>query len=294
MSAVKYADEFERCRNLVEAALSHSFLEQVPQTKLLDAMRYSLLAGGKRIRPVLLLQFCKAAGGEMERALPLACAVEMLHTYSLIHDDLPCMDDDELRRGKPTNHIVYGVCTATLAGDALQAAAFRTLLRAELPTYVTAEAGALLADAAGEHGICGGQYLDMQAEGRTLTIGELTLVHSLKTASMLRAAAEIGVVAAGAGKEQRLAAAAYAKALGLAFQVRDDMLDCTATTQKLGKPAGSDAARRKNTFFSLLGISACEEVVRNKTDEAKSAIRGKFADTGFLEWIADWLAGREN
>lgn len=289
-----YAEEFEHCRSMVEAALARCFMEQVPQIELLEAMRYSLLAGGKRIRPILLLQFCRAAGGEVEKALPLACSVEMLHTYSLIHDDLPCMDDDELRRGKPTNHMVYGVCTATLAGDALQAAAFRNLLQAGLPADVIAEAGALLADAAGEHGICGGQYLDMKAEGRILTIEELTLVHNLKTASMLRAAAEMGVVAAGAGESQRQAASAYAEALGLAFQVRDDILDCTATTQMLGKPAGSDAARGKNTFSSLLGIPACEEMIRNKTDEAKAAVYGKFPDTGFLEWIADWLSGRNN
>jgi geranylgeranyl diphosphate synthase type II len=268
----------------------------VPQKKLLEAMRYSLLAGGKRIRPVLLLKFCQAAGGDMDKALPMACAVEMLHTYSLIHDDLPCMDDDVLRRGKPTCHVAYGEYTATLAGDALQASAFRTLLTADLAPDILASAGAVLAYAAGEEGICGGQYLDMEAEGRDLGIEELTLVHSLKTAAMLKAAAEMGVLAAGGKAEQfqREAALRYAEAAGLAFQVRDDMLNRTSSAEILGKPVFSDISRGKSTFVSLIGLDACQRLVQEKTEEAIGAIKGKFSDTGFLEWFALWLAGREN
>ena len=168
--------EFSRCQQMVEESLKKCFIGNAPYGELLEAMRYSLLAGGKRIRPVLLLQFCRAAGGGMEPALPLACAVEMLHTYSLIHDDLPCMDNDSLRRGKPTNHIVYGEYTATLAGDALQAAAFRTLLSAKLPPETVVAAGKILADAAGEDGICGGQYLDMKGTGRDLTLEQAALI----------------------------------------------------------------------------------------------------------------------
>lgn len=296
MKAADYKEEYLSCRQLTEDALDGYFLADVPQKKLLEAMRYSLLAGGKRIRPALLLKFCQAAGGDMVKALPLACAVEMLHTYSLIHDDLPCMDDDVLRRGKPTCHVAYGECTATLAGDALQAAAFRTMLTADLPPEILAAAGAVLARAAGEEGICGGQYLDMEAEGKSLSVEELTQVHTLKTAAMLKAAAEIGVLAAGnrAGPEQKEAALRYADAVGLAFQVRDDMLDCTSTTETLGKPVFSDAARDKSTFVSLIGLDACRALVRDKTEEAIRAIEGKFSDTGFLNWFALWLAGRES
>lgn len=291
-----YTEEYLSCRQLTEDALGRFFISEVPQKNLLEAMRYSLLAGGKRIRPVLLLQFCRAAGGDMEKALPLACAVEMLHTYSLIHDDLPCMDDDTLRRGKPTCHVVYGECTATLAGDALQAAAFGTLLTADLPPEILSVAGAVLARAAGEEGICGGQFLDMDGEGRKLNLEELTNIHTLKTAAMLKAAAEIGILAAGdrVGQDQREAALRYADAVGLAFQVRDDMLDCTSTAEVLGKPVFSDVTRGKNTFVSLIGLHACQALVREKTEEAIRAVEGNFSDTGFLKWFALWLAGREN
>ena len=156
--------ELQRCQGLIEVNLASYFTKPAPQQKLLDAMRYSLLAGGKRIRPILALKFCEAAGGSLEQALPYACAVEMLHTYSLIHDDLPSMDNDDLRRGKPTNHKMFGECTATLAGDALQAAALETILTAPLPAEVNAAAGLTLARAAGVLGMCGGQQLDM--EGR--------------------------------------------------------------------------------------------------------------------------------
>jgi len=294
MSA-SYAQEYEKCRIWVEEALGSCFLEDMPQKELLEAMRYSLLAGGKRIRPILLLKFCEAAGGVSEKALPFACALEMLHTYSLIHDDLPCMDDDTLRRGQPSNHMVYGVCTATLAGDALQAAAFRTLLAADLPPGIIRDAGMVLGRAAGEHGICAGQYLDMKAEGKRLTVDDLTQIHALKTAAMLRAASVMGVLCAGrqADGTQAIAADRYAEALGLAFQIRDDMLDCISSAETLGKTVGSDAARGKSTFVSLLGMDACAELVSQKTEEAKLAVRDKFSDTCFLEWLADSLAGRE-
>ncbi|MGI5935474.1 MAG: polyprenyl synthetase family protein [Oscillospiraceae bacterium] len=289
-----FSGEYSRCRRLVEEGLKEYFLGNAPYGELLEAMRYSLLAGGKRIRPVLLLQFCRAAGGDMELALPLACAVEMLHTYSLIHDDLPCMDNDSLRRGKPTNHTVYGECTATLAGDALQAAAFRTLLSAKLPPETVVAAGKILADAAGEGGICGGQFLDMKGPSQDLTLEQVALIHDLKTAALLRAAALMGVEAAGGTPEQKAAAREYATAVGLAFQIRDDILDCTSSTEVLGKPAGSDKANCKTTFVDLLGIGECEALIRRKTEEAKAAIRGKFADTEFLEQLADYLAERKN
>lgn len=290
-----YQLEYDGCRKAVEDALSACFTQEAPQRELLDAMRYSLLAGGKRIRPILALQFCKAACGDWKPALDYACAVEMLHTYSLIHDDLPCMDDDDLRRGRPTNHKVFGECSAVLAGDALQAAAFERVLTApDLPADSRAAAAAVLARAAGAaEGICGGQYLDMSGEGHGLSLEDLTVIHTMKTAALLKAACLMGLAAApGVTPEQRAAAERYAQELGLAFQIRDDMLDVTATTQELGKPAGSDAANDKVTFATLLGLSECQERVARHTARAKAALEGRFADCGFLCWLADLLAGR--
>lgn len=285
--------EFDRCRQLVDKHLETYFMEELPQKKLTEAMRYSLLAGGKRIRPVLVMQFCKAAGGNMNAALPFAAALEMLHTYSLIHDDLPCMDDDDLRRGKPTNHKVYGECLATLAGDALQAAAFETLLSAELPAEKVVRAGQILAAAAGEKGICGGQTLDMESEGKEIGLGEMTSIHGLKTASMIMAASQLGVIAACGSEDQIKAAEDYAAALGLAFQIRDDILDDISTSQKLGKPVGSDQKSSKSTFVSLMGLEASEILVRKNTEKAKEALSGKFKNTNFLYWLADMLAERD-
>ena len=260
---------------------------------LAEAMRYSLLAGGKRIRPLLVLEFCRIAGGNVEKALPVACAVEMLHTYSLIHDDLPCMDNDELRRGKPTNHMVYGECTATLAGDALQAEAFGTILRCNLPPTVKASCAEILAGAVGLDGMCGGQFLDMSWEGRTLTEQELTEINIRKTGALLVAACQMGVAAAG-GSELMLAAAGhYGSSIGLAFQIRDDMLDVLSTAEELGKPIGSDLEENKNTYMVLMGREGCEKTIAKLTDFAKDVLDEAFEDTVFLKELADALSTRE-
>ena len=260
---------------------------------LAEAMRYSLLAGGKRIRPLLVLEFCRIAGGNVEKALPVACAVEMLHTYSLIHDDLPCMDNDELRRGKPTNHMVYGECTATLAGDALQAEAFGTILRCELPPTVKASCAEILAGAVGLDGMCGGQFLDMSWEGRTLTEQELTEINIRKTGALLVAACQMGVAAAG-GSELMLAAAGhYGSSIGLAFQIRDDMLDVLSTAEELGKPIGSDLEENKNTYMVLMGREGCEKTIAKLTDFAKNVLDEAFEDTAFLKELADALSTRD-
>ncbi len=260
---------------------------------LAGAMRYSLLAGGKRIRPLLVLEFCRIAGGNVEKALPVACAVEMLHTYSLIHDDLPCMDNDELRRGKPTNHMVYGECTATLAGDALQAEAFGTILRCDLPPTVKASCAEILAGAVGLDGMCGGQFLDMSWEGRTLTEQELTEINIRKTGALLVAACQMGVAAAG-GSELMLAAAGhYGSSIGLAFQIRDDMLDVLSTAEELGKPIGSDLEENKNTYMVLMGREGCEKTIAKLTDFAKNVLDEAFEDTAFLKELADALSTRE-
>lgn len=291
-----FQKEFADCREKIEAALENYFTEQLPQQRLLEAMRYSLLAGGKRIRPVLTLKFCEAAGGEADFALPVACAVEMLHTYSLIHDDLPCMDNDDLRRGRPTNHRVYGECTAALAGDALQCAAFQAVLSADLPAGARADAALTLAEAAGVYGMCGGQQLDKEGEGRALSLEEITGMNALKTGCLLRAACVMGVVSAGERPEspKARAAARYADAIGLAFQIRDDMLNVTSDAATMGKPVGNDAESHKSTYVTHLGLEGCQRVVERKTEEAKAALREAFGETAFLEALADYLAGRKN
>ena len=266
-------------------------------------MRYSLMAGGKRIRPILTMKFCEAAGGTMEEALDFGCGVEMLHTYSLIHDDLPCMDNDDLRRGRPTCHKVYGECIATLAGDALQAAAFSAVLSAK-GNWSAGEGAArayatqILAEAAGERGMCLGQYLDTIGDGKSRTAEELTEINDHKTGALLRAACMMGVAAAmgrrAVDDSCMTAARDYATYLGLAFQIRDDILDVTATAEELGKPIGSDAANKKSTYVALLGRDECERRVLDYTERAKEALNtGEWKQkTEFLCTIADKLALR--
>ena len=282
-------------KEAVDRALEGYFhAEDFPFAELAEAMRYSLLAGGKRIRPMLVLEFCRIAGGDLEAALPVACAVEMLHTYSLIHDDLPCMDNDDLRRGRPTNHKVYGECTATLAGDCLQAEAFGTILRSALPADRRAACAEILAGAAGLDGICGGQYMDMAWEGRALSEDELNDINNRKTSALLIAACQMGVAAAGGTEEQLEAAGLYAAAVGLAFQIRDDMLDVLSTEQELGKPIGSDAQEQKNTFMALYGEEKCAAMVAKLTERAKEVLKTGFDDTDFLCALADSMAVRRS
>ena len=262
--------------------------------KLIEAMRYSLEAGGKRVRPMLVLEFNKLCGGKTEAALPFACAVEMIHTYSLIHDDLPCMDDDALRRGRPTNHVVYGECTATLAGDALQAEAFGTILRSALPAERKARCAEFLADAVGLDGMCGGQFLDMLGEGKKLSEQELADINSRKTGALLTAACRMGVAAGGGNEAQLEAASLYGAAIGAAFQIRDDMLDVLGNEQELGKPIGSDAQEEKNTYMALYGAEHCSQMIEKLTARAKDVLSGVFDDTAFLSALADSMAVRTN
>ncbi len=294
-----FRTEYEHGRMLVEEELNRCFDVLVPHRQLLDAMRYSLLAGGKRIRPMLVLKFCQALCGKMEPAIDYACGVEMLHTYSLIHDDLPCMDDDDLRRGKPTCHKVYGECTAVLAGDALQAEAFARIARSErtVRPESNGQACGILAEAAGAlTGICAGQYLDLSGEGKQLNLDELTCIHMWKTAALLKAACLLGLAASPVAptQEQWQGAVRYAEELGMAFQIRDDMLDQESTTEELGKPVGSDAENEKVTFATLYGLDRCRELVLEHTERAKKAISGLFENTEFLCALADELASRRN
>ena len=267
---------------MVEAFLDGTCQQEgAPYARLLEAMRYSLMAGGKRLRPILMLEFCRLCGGDVQAALPAACGVEMLHTYSLIHDDLPCMDDDDLRRGKPSNHKAFGESTAVLAGDALQALAFETVLSAPLPPARALHCGQILTQAAGYEGICGGQQLDLAWEGRRLAREELMAIHLRKTSALIRAACLMGVAAAGGSPEQEEAAARYADSFGLAFQIRDDMLDVIGDEATFGKPIGSDRAEEKTTFVDLLGLEGCEREVAARTEEAVAALRG-FDGADFL------------
>ena len=267
----------------MEDYLSALFAGSAPYDRLYDAMRYSVLSGGKRIRPVLTLEFARLGGIDWHLALPYACALELVHNYSLIHDDLPCMDDDDLRRGKPSNHKVFGEATAVLAGDALQALAFETVLSAPLAPERALRCGKILTHAAGHAGICGGQQLDLEWEGRSLDRDELMAIHLRKTSALIRAACLMGVAAAGGTAEQADAAQRYADALGFAFQIRDDMLDVIGDEATFGKPIGSDKAEKKTTFVDLLGLAACEREVVRLTDEAISAL-------GLFGGEADFLA----
>lgn len=288
-----FLNELEESKSMVEQRLEQYFTEAVPDTTLRESMRYSLLAGGKRLRPILVLRFCKAAGGTMEDALEAACAVEMLHTYSLIHDDLPSMDNDDLRRGKPTNHKIYGDCVATLAGDALQAAAFETLLHSNLPPETVVRMAKVLAKAAGPQGICLGQTLDMKSEGKRLSLNEMTAIHNYKTSALWMAAAQLGVLAAGGKDNQLRAADEYAYHLGLAFQIQDDILDYTATTAELGKPVGSDKTNDKTTYMSLMSLHDARHIVNDQTHYAIASLHNNFADTDFLEALAIYLEERK-
>ena len=260
-----------------------------PQKKLFDAMRYSLLAGGKRLRPIFVLDFCKMCGGDIDAAMPLAAAVEMIHTYSLIHDDLPCMDNDDFRRGKPTNHKVFGEAIAVLAGDGLLTAAFSSIATAHLCAEKRIKAVEILSTCSGELGMVGGQVLDMDAENRICTEQEVLDIHSRKTVALIRASCMIGVVAGNGTQLQHQKAAEFAYHLGLAFQIRDDMLDVIGDKDKLGKAVGTDAD--KNTFVRLYGLDACDNLVKSHTEKALQALDA-FNDTDFMSSLAVSLVER--
>lgn len=260
-----------------------------PQQVLFEAMRYSLLAGGKRLRPIFTLDFCRMTGGDWESALPFAAAVEMIQTYSLIHDDLPCMDDDDLRRGIPTNHKVYGEAVAVLAGDALQSAAFACIANCNLDAQKRIDAVKVLSNAIGELGMVGGQVLDIQAEQRQCTKEDVLNIQSRKTGALISAACMLGVIAAGGTAQQLCAAKCFGDYLGLAFQIRDDMLDVIGNTEELGKAVGTDAA--KNTFVQLYGLEACEIMVAENTRKAIESLQS-FDNTAYMTELAQKLTGR--
>ena len=282
-------------RMRIEEWLRTCFQDRAPRGDLYDAMYYSLLAGGKRIRPVLMLETCRLCGGDPEQILPFAGAIEMIHTYSLIHDDLPCMDDDDLRRGRPTSHKVYGEATAVLAGDALLTAAFEWMLdpSVTLPPQQVLEAAGGLARAAGGRGMVGGQVLDMAGEGHAMGISEVEELQRLKTGALIRASAEMGCILAGGSEEQRAAVCRYAECLGLAFQIQDDILDVVGDETTLGKSVGSDARSEKNTFVTLKGLDECRRLVEELTGTAVEALSDFGSEGESLCWMARSLASRE-
>ena len=282
----------------IETALERYLPEgEYEEQKLIDAVRYSLHLKGKRVRPSLTIAFAELCGGTVEMAMPFACAVEMVHTYSLIHDDLPCMDNDDFRRGKPSNHKVYGEDIALLAGDALQSIAYETMLSDEAIATVggerAAKAARILANRSGLLGMVGGQVIDLSLEHRTVGAEIVQLMEEKKTACLIEAACMMGCVVAGAAEEQIKAAERYAHAIGLAFQIVDDILDVTSTAEELGKPIGSDAENEKNTFMSLLGIDRCREMVAELTEEAIRALDAFDGDAADLKDFAVRLANRK-
>ncbi len=287
-----YENRYSVYQAAVEAYLHQLFTEEKPYGRLYEAMRYSILAGGKRIRPVLTLEFARLGGIDWHLALPYACALELVHNYSLIHDDLPCMDDDELRRGKPTNHRVYGETLAILAGDALQPEAFRLIAQAPgLSAESRIDAVEVLAKACGADGMVGGQVLDTVYDVEDVT--GLTNLIRLKTGAMICGAAELGCVAAGMSPEQRAQAICFADQLGLAFQIRDDVLDVVGDEATFGKPIGSDKDEGKVTFVDVLGLEGCHQEVEACTDRAKAAV-ADWEDHDFLWELADRMVGRKN
>ncbi len=266
------------------------------EKKLINSMKYSLEAGGKRVRPSLVFEFNALCSGRAECAVPFACAVEMIHTYSLIHDDLPCMDDDDLRRGKPSNHKVYGEDIALLAGDALQTLAFETITCKNSVEICGADAcckaASVLAEYAGATGMVGGQVIDLMSENTNAPLEVLQEMDYKKTACLIKAACELGCISAGADEAKIKAASEYGECIGIAFQIQDDILDVISSDEELGKPVGSDKENSKSTYVSLLGIDECKKLVSNLTDKAIAALSAFDTDTTSLKEYAFKLANR--
>lgn len=279
-------------RDLIEKSLKEYYasMHDEPQKLLFDAMEYSLLGGGKRLRPIFTLEFCRMCGTDVKNALPFAVAVEMIQTYSLIHDDLPAMDNDDFRRGMPTNHKVFGEGIAILAGDALLTDAFASAASAQCnPPENTLKAIAVLSNCAGSLGMVGGQVLDIMSQERELTENEVLDIQTRKTGALINAACVLGVLAGGGTEEQIEAASGFAALLGLAFQIRDDMLDVVGTCEEMGKGVGTDAD--KNTFVRLYGLEKCEELVENYTLRAIEKLQ-ILPDSQFISELARSLTQR--
>ncbi|NLD37839.1 MAG: polyprenyl synthetase family protein [Desulfatiglans sp.] len=285
-------------RIIVDEALN-GFLPETkgPAHELYDAIRYSLFAGGKRIRPILCIAAAEAVGGTSDDVMPVACAFEMIHTYSLIHDDLPAMDNDELRRGKPTNHMVYGEAIAILAGDGLLTEAFRIMACAELLARVGADrfirVMEMVASAAGARGMVLGQVLDIRAEGKKIDTSHMEIIHAHKTGALLRASVTTGAILGGGTDEQIDQIDKYGKYIGLAFQISDDILDIEGSTEELGKQTGVDAERSKNTYPSNYGMNNAKKMLKEITASAVEVISGFDLKADILRQIAFYIMERK-
>lgn len=277
--------------------VENSLLSYLPDAKdgqyqVAEAMKYSLINGGKRIRPVLALEFARACGGSRDDCLPLACALEYIHTYSLIHDDLPCMDNDDLRRGKPSCHKQFDEATALLAGDALLTHAFEIVSEADLSDDKKVMATSLLAQNSGVTGMIGGQVIDILFEKGNPTLKDLLTVYKLKTGALISAACLMGCISAGADSNQLAAASKFAYSLGIAFQIQDDILDITGDEKKLGKPVGSDAENSKTTYAAVAGMDKAKQDVKRLTENAVKQL-AYFENSEFIELLSYKLVNRD-
>ncbi len=282
--------------SMIDAALEKT-LEKCGDNVVSEAMKYSVRNGGKRVRPLLVLEFCRICGGDINDALPFACAVEMIHTYSLIHDDLPCMDNDDMRRGQPSCHIKFKENFALLAGDSLLTFAFSSVLNSEVAKNDPAmalEALSVLAECAGNAGMIGGQVIDLESEGKQISSDTLEKMDRLKTGALIKASCVIGVVVAHGSDEAKLAAADFAEKLGQAFQVIDDILDVIGNEETLGKPVGSDVQSNKSTYVSLLGLELSEQFAKKLTGEALSCLEFFGEEAVYLREFSKKLLSRRN
>jgi len=284
------AEDFLRAKSARAEAALHALVGEwhAAPPRLVEAVSYSLFAGGKRLRPALALGACELVCGDDTPALPAACALEMVHTYSLIHDDLPAMDDDDMRRGRPTSHKVFGEATAILAGDALLTMAFDAAAKTGSIAIVTE-----LAQAAGIAGMVGGQQLDMEGEGRSVTLEELRGIHACKTGALIRGAVRCGALAGGASDAQLAALSRYGEHLGLAFQIADDLLDVTGDAEKLGKATGADAAHVKSTYPALLGVEEAQHLARQTIDAALESLSGFASEADAFRSLAEFVISRD-
>lgn len=294
---MNYKEKLMEYAALVEEALN-KFVPQKDnlQADIYRAMRYSLLGGGKRIRGVLTLICCELAGGKMEKALPFAAAIEMVHAYSLIHDDLPAMDNDDMRRGKPSNHIAFGEAMAILAGDGLLGEAVNVILKnvSDEDILDAWKALKILADAYGPEGMLGGQVVDMQSENKEISYDELVYLQQHKTGALIKAACLMGATVGGADDMLLDKLSVYAEKIGLAFQIKDDILDIESTDEELGKSIGSDSEQGKSTFVTVCGLEKAKESVKSLSEDAANLFSGEKISEKFLAETAKYLAERKN
>lgn len=294
---MEFKDVLKKKIDYIETLLNEYMpKEEGYQQTIMKAMNYSLKAGGKRLRPILTLESCKIVGGKEEDAIPFAMAIEMIHTYSLIHDDLPALDNDDLRRGKPTNHKVFGDGMATLAGDALLNYAFEIMLSSSIDKKDSnkyLKAINEIAKHAGIYGMIGGQVVDVESENKIIDKDRLDFIHLNKTAAMIVGCMRAGAIIGGATEDELDRVTKYGKNIGLSFQIVDDILDITGDEKKLGKPIGSDIENHKSTYPSLLGLEKSREIARQLIEEGKSSIDGLSSEIDFLNQLGDYIISRD-